>query len=191
VGDSADGIPGVPGFREKSASAVLGRYGHLEAIPDEVARWDVPVRGAAALAASLAAHREAAGLYRTLATVRVDVPLAEDLEEINRAAQRARALTSQLLGFSRRQVRNPVVFDLNTRVRDIARLLERIIGEDIKMTLDLSPAPAPVSADPSSIDQVVMNLIVNARDAMPKAARWSSARGGRCSETESSPPPRR
>jgi 5'-3' exonuclease len=82
VGDTADGIPGVPRFGEKSASAVLGRYAHLEAIPDEVARWEVPVRGAAALAASLAAHREAAMLYRTLATVRTDAPLAEDLEAL-------------------------------------------------------------------------------------------------------------
>ena len=82
VGDTADGIPGVPRFGEKSASAVLGRYAHLEAIPDDAARWDLPVRGAASLAASLAAHREAAGLYRTLATVRTDVPLAEDLEAL-------------------------------------------------------------------------------------------------------------
>ncbi len=82
VGDTADGIPGVPRFGEKSASAVLARYAHLEAIPDDAARWDVPVRGAASLAASLASHREAAGLYRTLATVRTDVPLGEDLEAL-------------------------------------------------------------------------------------------------------------
>ena len=82
VGDSADGIPGVPRFGEKSTSAVLGRYLHLEAIPDDSARWEVPVRGAASLAASLAAHREASVLYRTLATVRTDVPLAEELEAL-------------------------------------------------------------------------------------------------------------
>jgi 5'-3' exonuclease len=92
VGDTADGIPGVPRFGEKSASAVLGRYPHLEAIPGDAARWDVPVRGAAALAASLAAHREAAVLFRTLATVRTDVPLAEDLE-----ALRCRGPRSDLL----------------------------------------------------------------------------------------------
>ena len=92
VGDTADGIPGVPRFGEKSASAVLGRYPHLEAIPDDAARWDVPVRGAASLAASLAAHREAAVLFRTLATVRTDVPLAEDLE-----ALRCRGPRSDLL----------------------------------------------------------------------------------------------
>jgi 5'-3' exonuclease len=82
VGDTADGLPGVPRFGEKSASAVLGRYAHLEAIPDDAGRWDVPVRGAASLAASLAAHREVAVLYRTLATVRTDVPLSEDLEAL-------------------------------------------------------------------------------------------------------------
>ena len=82
VGDTADGIPGVPRFGEKSASAVLGRYAHLEAIPDDAARWDVKVRGAAALAASLATHREPALLYRTLATVRSDVPLAESLDDL-------------------------------------------------------------------------------------------------------------
>ncbi len=82
VGDTADGIPGVPRFGEKSASAVLGRYAHLEAIPADAARWDVKVRGAAALAASLAAHREPALLYRTLATVRRDVPLAESLDDL-------------------------------------------------------------------------------------------------------------
>jgi 5'-3' exonuclease len=82
VGDTADGIPGVPRFGEKSAAAVLARYGHLEAIPDDAARWEVTVRGAAALAASLAEHREAAALYRTLATVRTDVPLEEDLEAL-------------------------------------------------------------------------------------------------------------
>jgi len=103
VGDTADGIPGVPRFGEKSASAVLGRYAHLEAIPDDAARWDLPVRGAASLAASLAAHREAAGLYRTLATVRTDVPLAEDLEALRCGGPRPDLLESlgRRLGDSR------------------------------------------------------------------------------------------
>jgi PAS domain S-box-containing protein len=105
-------------------------------------------------------------------------PLAEDLDEINKAAQRAKALTSQLLSFSRRQVRNPVVFDVNARVRDLGRLLQRVIGEDIEMTLDLSPAPSLVSADPSSFDQVMMNLIVNARDAMPTGGTLVVRTGG-------------
>jgi 5'-3' exonuclease len=94
VGDTADGIPGVPRFGEKSASAVLGRYLHLEAIPDDASRWDVKVRGAPALAASLAEHREAAGLYRTLATVRTDVPLQEDLEALRWRGPQAEALAA-------------------------------------------------------------------------------------------------
>lgn len=75
VGDSADGIPGVPKWGEKSAAAVLGRWERLAAIPGAAAAWEVKVRGAAALSASLEAHREAAGLYRRLATLRTDVPI--------------------------------------------------------------------------------------------------------------------
>jgi 5'-3' exonuclease len=82
VGDAADGFPGVPRWGAKSASAVLARYRHLEAIPDDPGLWDLAVRGAAALAASLHEHREAALLYRRLATVRQDVPLAEGLGDL-------------------------------------------------------------------------------------------------------------
>jgi 5'-3' exonuclease len=79
VGDSADGIPGVPRWGARSAAAALARYHHLDAIPAHESEWDFAVRGAAALAASLRQHREDALLYRTLATLRRDVPLAEDL----------------------------------------------------------------------------------------------------------------
>ena len=82
VGDDADGIPGLPRWGERSASAVLARYGHLEQIPDLHARWEVPVRGALALAESLRAHREEALLYRRLATLRTDAPLAEEVEAL-------------------------------------------------------------------------------------------------------------
>ncbi|HYD42416.1 MAG TPA: 5'-3' exonuclease H3TH domain-containing protein [Anaeromyxobacter sp.] len=82
VGDTADGIPGLPRWGEKSAAAVLARYGRLEEIPDLHHRWGVPVRGALALAESLRTHRAEALLYRTLATLREDVPLAEDLEAL-------------------------------------------------------------------------------------------------------------
>jgi 5'-3' exonuclease len=90
VGDDADGIPGLAGWGAKSTGAVLGRYLHLEAIPDDGARWDVPVRGGAKLAATLASSREAAGLYRTLATLRTDVPLGiTDVAELEwRGARR-------------------------------------------------------------------------------------------------------
>lgn len=79
VGDTADGIPGIPGWGEKSASAVLARYGRLEAIPADAASWDVTVRGRDRLAAALRERRDDALLFRTLATLRTDVPLAEDL----------------------------------------------------------------------------------------------------------------
>ena len=82
VGDDADGIPGVPRWGAKSASALLARYGHLEAIPDQETQWTVAVRGAAALAESLREHREEATLYRRLATLRTDVPLAEGIEDL-------------------------------------------------------------------------------------------------------------
>ncbi len=82
VGDSADGIPGLPGWGEKSAGTVLARYGTLEAIPDDAARWDVAVRGRERLAASLRERREEAALYRRLATLRTDVPLAEGLADL-------------------------------------------------------------------------------------------------------------
>jgi 5'-3' exonuclease len=82
VGDDADGIPGLPRWGARSASTLLARYGHLESIPDFHWKWEVPVRGAVALADSLRAHRQEALLYRTLATLRTDVPLAEDLEAL-------------------------------------------------------------------------------------------------------------
>jgi 5'-3' exonuclease len=82
VGDTADGIPGVPRWGAKGAAAVLMRWKHLDAIPDDARRWDVKVRGADALAESLRTHRDAALLYRTLATLRRDVPLAESVDDL-------------------------------------------------------------------------------------------------------------
>ncbi len=80
VGDSADGIPGLPGWGAKSTATVLGAYGHLEAIPPDAATWEVRPRGADKLAATLAAQRDDAELYRTLATLVTDVPLDLDLD---------------------------------------------------------------------------------------------------------------
>jgi 5'-3' exonuclease len=82
VGDAADGFPGIPRWGAKSAAAVLARYGHIEAIPDEARLWDVTVRGADALAATLREGRDAAQLYRRLATLRTDVPLREELDAL-------------------------------------------------------------------------------------------------------------
>lgn len=82
VGDTADGYPGIPRWGAKSASAVLGAHPHLEEIPDDWRAWAVPVRGAAALAVSLAEHRADAMLFRQLATLRLDAPLAESLDDL-------------------------------------------------------------------------------------------------------------
>jgi len=82
VGDTSDGIPGIPGFGEKSAAALLARYGTIEAIPDDPAAWDVKVTGAPRLAATLAGRRADALLYKRLATLVRDVPLAESLADL-------------------------------------------------------------------------------------------------------------
>jgi 5'-3' exonuclease len=92
VGDAADGYPGLPGWGAKSAAAVLFRYESLDAIPARAADWDVPVRGAVNLAATLRAQRDEAFLYRTLARLRTDAPLPErSLDALRwRGAPRAR-----------------------------------------------------------------------------------------------------
>lgn len=82
IGDSADGIPGLPGIGEKTASALLARYRHLDLIPADPAAWGVQVRGAAKVAETLASRRSDALLYRRLATLVLDVPLPESLEDL-------------------------------------------------------------------------------------------------------------
>jgi len=90
-----------------------------------------------------------------------------DLDEVRHAAERASELTHQLLVFSRRETVRPVVLDLNDVVRDVARLLERTIGEQVSLVTELSPERCLVKADAAQLEQVVMNLVVNARDALP------------------------
>ena len=82
VGDSADGYPGLSGWGAKSAAAVLARYRHLEAIPDDWRQWQVKVAGPARLAATLAQNREQAVLFRTLATLRTDTPVMESVDDL-------------------------------------------------------------------------------------------------------------
>ncbi len=99
VGDDQDGIPGIPRWGEKGAATVLAQYRHLEAIPADAATWDVAVRGKEALAATLAANRDQALLYRRLATLRTDVPLAEGLDDLRwrgRHDEELRALCREL-----------------------------------------------------------------------------------------------
>jgi PAS domain S-box-containing protein len=97
--------------------------------------------------------------------------LYEYAEEIEKASQRAVALTRQLLAFSRQQVLEPVVLNLNTLVADMQKMLPRLIGEDIDLNLVFEPTLGQVKADPGQLEQVVMNLAVNARDAMPDGGK--------------------
>jgi len=97
-----------------------------------------------------------------------DHPAQADLIEVSTAAERAAALTRQLLAFARRQILAPRVLDINALVQETAPLLHRLLGADIEVLLDLLPGPIPVRADPNQLQQVLVNLAVNARDAMPE-----------------------
>jgi PAS domain S-box-containing protein len=98
-------------------------------------------------------------------------PIRVDLSEVLNAGQRAAKLTGQLLAFSRRQVLRPEVLDINKTLRDIEDMLRRLIGEDIELSLQLAKRLGHVEVDRGGIEQIVMNLAVNARDAMPKGGR--------------------
>ena len=111
--------------------------------------------------------------YADLTQTRLDKadPLARYIEEINKAAVRAASLTRQLLAFSRRQVLQPKVLDLNSVIANIEKMLSRLVGEDMELRTSLAPELGRVKADPGQIEQVIMNLAVNARDAMPKGGK--------------------
>jgi two-component system, cell cycle sensor histidine kinase and response regulator CckA len=107
--------------------------------------------------------------YSQLLLNRVDAdqPMHSGLDQIRISAERAAVLTRQLLAFSRRQPMQPALLDLNVVVADMKKMLGRLIGENIELTLKLCPEPCRVQADAGQLDQVVMNLVLNARDAMP------------------------
>ncbi len=109
------------------------------------------------------------GLANVLIADHADQPsLRADLDEIRKAGERAAALTGQLLAFSRRQIVMPEVIDLNATIRDMAPMLMRLLGPDIQLRLVLDDELLALRADPSQTAQVMMNLVVNARDAMPE-----------------------
>ena len=97
-----------------------------------------------------------------------DHPLRPDFLNIQESGQRAARLTRQLLAFSRKQVLSPDLLNLSANVEGTAKMLQRLIGEDIALVVETEPSLAPVFADPGQFEQVLMNLAVNARDAMPK-----------------------
>jgi two-component system, cell cycle sensor histidine kinase and response regulator CckA len=106
-----------------------------------------------------------------LSTMPPDAAERADIEEIWNAGQRAGGLTQQLLAFSRQQVLDARVVQVNDIIANVEKLLRRIIGEDVELCVDLDTATEPVKVDPGQIEQVLMNLAVNARDAMPTGGR--------------------
>ena len=98
-------------------------------------------------------------------------PLRGNIEEIKKASKRAGSLVSQLLAFSRKQLMQPKVFNLNSVVADLEKMLRRVIGENITLRTTLQADPGTIKADPSQVEQVIMNLVVNARDAMPSGGK--------------------
>ncbi|AFM24116.1 PAS domain S-box protein [Desulfomonile tiedjei] len=108
--------------------------------------------------------------YATIASTLVEAstPVRERLEQITKASQRAADLTRQLLAFSRKQMLDVKVIDLNEVISDLEKMLKRLIGEDIELNTLLNSSAAQTKADPVQIEQILMNLVVNARDAMPR-----------------------
>lgn len=110
-----------------------------------------------------------------LATLPPDSPAYPDLQAIRQSAARAAGLVRQLLTFARRQPGSPRIIDANTVIDEMVPLITRLIGEDIRLTWSPAPDPCPIHIDPHQFEQVVMNLIVNARDAMPEGGALTLA----------------
>ncbi len=102
-----------------------------------------------------------------LAELGKEEPIYEDITEIKKAGERAARLTSQLLAFSRKEIREPELLDLNGTLEEMEKMLRRLIREDIELVVIPEPGLRQVYLDPSQMDQIIMNLVVNARDAMP------------------------
>jgi PAS domain S-box-containing protein len=109
--------------------------------------------------------------YSNMVADQVEGSVREEVEEITRAANRAAALTRQLLAFSRKQVLQTSVVNLNGVVGDVEKMLQRLLDETIVLETRVDPALWPVKVDPAQIEQVILNLVVNARDAMPAGGR--------------------
>ncbi len=118
-----------------------------------------------------------AGLLQRRLGCEQDSKSARDLGEIQKAAHRASELTQKLLAFSRKQTLSPQVLDLNHAILDVENLLRRLLGEQVELTTALAAGPHPVKADPGQLEQVIVNLAVNARDALPQGGTIRIATG--------------
>ena len=107
----------------------------------------------------------------SLRRVGMENSIRRNLEETKKAAERAASLVRQLLAFSRKQILEPKVLDLNDVVKDMQKMLTRLIGEDVRLATRLEPDLGSVKADPCQVEQIIVNLVVNARDAMPRGGR--------------------
>ncbi len=106
-----------------------------------------------------------------LDTLPEDTPIRWEIDQINKVGNRAASLTRQLLAFSRQQILTPAIINLNTAVAEMDQMLRRLIGEDISFTTIFEPELGKIKADPGQIEQVILNLAVNARDAMPNGGK--------------------
>jgi two-component system cell cycle sensor histidine kinase/response regulator CckA len=113
----------------------------------------------------------------TLLDLRRDDPLRPNIEEVLKAAERAASLTQQLLAFSSKQILQPRKINLNDTLTDMYGMLRRLIGEDIDLSLALNPELGTVIADPGQVEQIILNLVVNARDAMPQGGKITMETG--------------
>jgi two-component system, cell cycle sensor histidine kinase and response regulator CckA len=104
-------------------------------------------------------------------TLRTNADLMESLEEVRKAGHRASQLTGQLLAFSRKSEPSATTIDLNALVTDLEKMLRRVIGEDVALDVITDPSLAPITADGGQLEQMIVNLVVNARDAMPDGGR--------------------
>jgi PAS domain S-box-containing protein len=123
-----------------------------------------------------------------LGRLKADDPLRRNVEQIQKTADRAAGLTRQLLAFSRKQVLQRKDLDLNDMVEEVSAMLRRLIGEDVELLLTLGPRTGHVNADPGQLEQVLMNLAVNSRDAMPRGGTLGVETD--CVQVEAAPPDR-